>query len=105
MLAWRTKRIFQTDNQTTINCKSVPLDHYIILKMLTNLRHSIEIQWFGVLTRMGAKLGIPVSKLRVFFIYSTFATAGVFFLIYLGLAFTLWIKDMFITRRPSVFDL
>ena len=31
-----------------------------------------------------------------------FATAGVFFLIYLGLAFTLWIKDMFITRRPSV---
>ena len=27
------------------------------------------------------------------------------FLIYLGLAFTLWIKDMFITRRPSVFDL
>lgn len=75
------------------------------LKMLDNLRHKLEKQWFGVLTRMGAKLGIPVSKLRVFFIYSTFATAGVFFLIYLGLAFTLWIKDMFITRRPSVFDL
>ena len=74
-------------------------------KMLNNLRHKMERQWFGVLTRMGAKLGIPVSKLRVFFIYSTFATAGVFFLIYLGLAFTLWIKDMFITRRPSVFDL
>ena len=73
--------------------------------MLTNFRHTLEKQWFGVLTRMGATLGIPVSKLRVFFIYSTFATAGVFFLIYLGLAFTLWIKDMFITRRPSVFDL
>ncbi len=73
--------------------------------MLRNFRHSMEQQWFGVLTRMGAKFGIPVSKLRVFFIYSTFATAGIFFLIYLGLAFTLWIKDMFITRRPSVFDL
>ena len=73
--------------------------------MLDNLRHKLEKQWFGVLTRMGAKLGIPVSKLRVFFIYSTFATAGVFFLIYLGLAFTLCIKDMFITRRPNVFDL
>ena len=73
--------------------------------MFKNFRHNMEKQWFGVLTRMGTKLGIPVSKLRVFFIYSTYATAGVFFLIYLGLAFMLWIKDMFITRRPSVFDL
>jgi hypothetical protein len=41
-----------------------------------------DIRWkggFGVLTRYGTKLGIPVSKLRVFFIYSTFATAGIFF--------------------------
>ncbi|MDY3528239.1 PspC family transcriptional regulator [Riemerella anatipestifer] len=73
--------------------------------MFENLRHRFEREWFGVLTRMGSKLGIPVSKLRVFFIYSTFATAGVFFLLYLGLAFLLWIKDMFIVRRPSVFDL
>ncbi|MDY3362449.1 PspC family transcriptional regulator [Riemerella anatipestifer] len=73
--------------------------------MFENLRHRFEREWFGVLTRMGSRLGIPVSKLRVFFIYSTFATAGVFFLLYLGLAFLLWIKDMFIVRRPSVFDL
>ncbi|MEJ8604075.1 PspC family transcriptional regulator [Riemerella anatipestifer] len=73
--------------------------------MFENLRHRFEREWFGVLTRMGSKLGIPVSKLRVFFIYSTFATAGVFFLLYLGLAFLLWIKDIFIVRRPSVFDL
>lgn len=65
----------------------------------------MEQKWFGVLTRMGARLGIPVSKLRVFFIYSTFATAGIFFLIYLGLAFMLWVKDIFFIRRPSVFDL
>ena len=74
-------------------------------KIINNLRHRAEREWFGVLTRMGAKLGIPVTKLRVFFIYSTFATAGIFFLVYLGLAFSLWIKDMFILRRPSVFDL
>lgn len=73
--------------------------------MIDNIRHNVERQWFGVLTRLGSRLGIPVSKLRVFFIYSTFATAGFFFLIYLGLAFTLWIKDMFIIRRPNVFDL
>ncbi|MDY3318014.1 PspC family transcriptional regulator [Riemerella anatipestifer] len=73
--------------------------------MFENLRHRFEREWFGVLTRMGSRLGIPVSKLRVFFIYSTFATAGAFFLLYLGFAFLLWIKDIFIVRRPSVFDL
>ncbi len=73
--------------------------------MLGNIRHKAEREWFGVLTRMGTKLGIPVSKLRVFFIYSTFATAGIFFLFYLGMAFLLWVKDIFFIRRPSVFDL
>ena len=73
--------------------------------MFSNLRHKMEREWFGVLTRFGTKLGIPVSKLRVFFIYSTFATAGFFFLIYLAMAFVLWVKDIFIVRRPSVLDL
>lgn len=74
-------------------------------RFINNFRHKIERQWFGVLTRTGAKLGIPVTKLRVFFIYSTFATAGFFFLVYLMMAFILWVKDIFITRRPNVFDL
>lgn len=74
-------------------------------KIISDIRHRAERQWFGTLTRMGTKLGIPVAKLRVFFIYSTFATAGFFFLFYLMLSFSLWVKDIFITRRPSVFDL
>ncbi len=74
-------------------------------KLITEVRHRVEKEWFGTLTRMGAKVGIPVSKLRVFFIYSTFATVGFFFLVYLVLAFSLWVKDIFITRRPNVFDL
>lgn len=74
-------------------------------KLITEIRHRVEREWFGALTRYGARLGIPVSKLRVFFIYSTFATAGIFFLIYLMLVFMLWVKDIFITRRPNVFDL
>ncbi len=74
-------------------------------KFITNLRHRVEKEWFGVLTRTGTRLGIPVSKLRVFFIYSTFATVGIMTLIYLMMAFMLWVKDIFITRRPSVFDL
>lgn len=74
-------------------------------KFITEIRHNIEKEWFGTLTRFGAKLGIPVSKLRIFFIYSTFATVGFFFLIYLVMAFSLWVKDIFVTRRPNVFDL
>ena len=74
-------------------------------KIITNIRHKAEHEWFGVLTRLGAAWGIPVSKLRLFFIYSTFATVGFFFLVYLMLAFLLWVKDIFITRRPNVFDL
>ena len=73
--------------------------------MLQDLRHRFEREWFGVLARLGTRLGIPISKLRVFFIYSTFATAGFFFLIYLFLAFCLWVKDIFVIRRPNVFDL
>jgi phage shock protein PspC (stress-responsive transcriptional regulator) len=73
--------------------------------MFEKIRHRAERQWFGALTRIGSRLGIPVSKLRVFFIYSTFATAGVFFLVYLGLVFSLWIKDCIVLKRPSVFDL
>lgn len=73
--------------------------------MLENIRHRFEREWFGVLTRFGTRLGIPVTKLRVFFIYSTFATAGFFFLFYLLLAFLLWVKDIFIVRRRGVFDL
>lgn len=74
--------------------------------MLSNIRHKMEREWFGVLTRTGAKLGIPVSKLRIFFIYSTFATAG-FFLSDLSGAgiYFVDLKIVFITRRPSVFDL
>lgn len=74
-------------------------------KIITSIRHRAEREWFGVLTRLGTTFGIPVTKLRVFFIYSTFATAGFFFLVYLALAFILWVKDIFIKRRPNVFDL
>lgn len=74
-------------------------------KIINTIRHRAEREWFGTLTRVGTKIGVPVTKLRVFFIYSTFATAGIFFLFYLFLAFSLWLKDIFITRRPGVFDL
>jgi len=41
----------------------------------------------------------------LFFIYASFATLGVSFIVYLMLAFALKIKDFFFQKRPSVFDL
>lgn len=73
--------------------------------MFDFIRYHFEKQWFGGLSRLGAKIGVPVSRLRIFFIYSAFATMGIFFLVYLVLVFVIKLKDLFIKRRPSVFDL
>lgn len=73
--------------------------------MMLYLKDRFEHEWFGVLSRMGSRLGIPVSKLRVFFIYSAFVTIGAFFVVYLFLAFVLWLKDCIVVKRPNVFDL
>lgn len=73
--------------------------------MFDSIKHQFEKQWFGGLTRVGTKIGVPVSRLRIFFIYSAFATMGIFFLVYLALVFVIKLKDLFIKRRPSVFDL
>lgn len=46
-----------------------------------------ERQAFGVCTRLGDYMGLPISRIRLFFIYSTFLTAGSPILVYLSLAF------------------
>ena len=38
-------------------------------KIITDLRHKVEHEWFGTLTRFGSRLGIPVSKLRIFHLF------------------------------------
>jgi type IV secretory pathway VirB3-like protein len=73
--------------------------------MINSIKHWFEKHGFEVLTRMANTLGIPVGKLRVFFIYANFFTVGALFLVYLFLAFVLWLKDVFFIKRPSVWDL
>jgi hypothetical protein len=60
---------------------------------------------FNVSTRLADKFGIQVKNVRLFFIYASFATLGVSFILYLILAFALRVKDFFYQKRPSVFDL
>ena len=60
---------------------------------------------FNVSTRISEKIGVQVSHVRLFFIYVSFATLGLSFILYIMIAFALRIKDFFFQKRPSVFDL
>lgn len=74
-----------------------------------NINHQIisffEQRGFEVCYRLGERMGIRASKIRLFFIYSSFFTLGIPFLVYLGLAFLRRLKYMVQNKRSSVFDL
>ncbi|WP_438966414.1 PspC domain-containing protein [Flavobacterium sp.] len=73
--------------------------------MIRNLLHFFEKNGFFVASRLADRLGMKATNVRLFFIYISFITAGLWFGIYLTLAFWLKLKDMIYTKRSSVFDL
>lgn len=54
---------------------------------MKKIQQYFESQAFGVCTKLGEKLRIPTSSIRIFFIYSSFLTIGSPLILYLGLAF------------------
>ncbi|MDP2161439.1 MAG: PspC domain-containing protein [Flavobacterium sp.] len=75
------------------------------MSWITSIRHFFEKHGFHVSSRLADRLGMRASSVRLFFIYSSFVTAGLWFFVYLTLAFWLKLKDMIYTKRSSVFDL
>lgn len=73
--------------------------------MIHSIRNFFERHGFHVSSRLADRLGMSTSNVRLFFIYFSFATLGISFVFYLSLAFLLKLKDMFYTKRSSVFDL
>ena len=69
------------------------------------LKYFFEKRGFEVSSRFGDRLGINPSSIRLFFIYLSFVTFGVSTGLYIILAFMLRIKDIFVAKRTSVFDL
>lgn len=67
------------------------------------IQHFFEQHAFGVCTRLGEKLGIATSSIRLFFIYSSFLTFGSPVIIYLGLAFIMNIRRH-LRRRSTIWD-
>jgi len=76
-----------------------------MLKFVYKIRHFFEKHGYYVCSRLADRLGMRAKSVRLFFIYVSFATAGVGFAIYLTLAFWLKLKDMVYAKRTSVFDL
>ena len=76
-----------------------------MLQMVYKIRHYLERHGYYVCARLADRLGMRAKSVRLFFIYVSFATAGVGFAIYLTLAFWLRLKDLVYTKRTSVFDL
>jgi phage shock protein PspC (stress-responsive transcriptional regulator) len=68
-------------------------------------RAFFETRGYEVCSRLGDRMGIKASRIRLFFIYMSFMTFGSPLLIYFALAFIIDIKDYINSRRTSVFDL
>jgi hypothetical protein len=76
-----------------------------MLKLIYTTRHYFEKHGFDVSSRFSDRLGLRAKNVRLFFIYLSFATVGLGFAFYITMAFLLHLKDLFYTKRTSVFDL
>jgi hypothetical protein len=75
------------------------------MKALQNIRYFFEKHGFAVSSRLAERIGMKTKNVRLFFIYVSFATLGIWFGVYLTLVFLLKLKDLVYTKRTSVFDL
>jgi len=67
--------------------------------MIEYLRAVIEKSAFGVCQAIGDRLGIQASKIRLYFIYTSFITMGSPLVIYLIIAFWMNVRKYF--RNPG----
>ncbi|MEN8249205.1 MAG: PspC family transcriptional regulator [Bacteroidota bacterium] len=70
-------------------------------KIIPHIQAFFEDKAFGVSERLGEKLGIASSSIRLFFIYASFLTFGSPVILYLTLAFIMNIRRH-LRRRSSV---
>lgn len=64
------------------------------------IQHFFEGYAFGVCHRLGEKLGVATSSIRLFFIYASFITFGSPVIVYLALAFVMNMRKHLRKRNP-----
>lgn len=67
------------------------------------IQHFFEGYAFGVCNRLGEKLGVATTSIRIFFIYASFITFGSPVIIYLALAFVMNMRKH-IRKRSPIWD-
>jgi phage shock protein C len=69
---------------------------------MKEIKHILERSAFGVCNYLGDKIGVSTARVRVYFIYLTFAAMGSPILIYLFIAFWLNVRQ-YIRNKRSIF--
>lgn len=72
--------------------------------MIQSLRAIIEKYSFGVCSYLGDKMGLQSSRVRLYFIYTSFVTMGSPIILYLVIAFWLNIKEYIRKSKNVLFD-
>lgn len=73
---------------------------------MDRIRYYVENQVFGVCARLGEKLSISASSIRLYFIYASFLTFGSPIILYLILAFWMEIrKHLRRHQSPTIWEL
>ncbi len=75
------------------------------ITIMNRLKFFFEKHGFHVSSRLADALGMRASSVRLFFIYLSFVTVGLWFAVYLILAFWMRLKDLIRAKRSSVFDI
>ena len=73
--------------------------------MLQKFITFFEKRSFGVCTYVGERLNISISKIRLFFIYSSFLAVGFPLIFYVSAALVLDIRHYIKRRRSGILDL
>lgn len=68
------------------------------------LTHLLQRSAFGVCSYLGEKMGVPISRVRVYFIYLSFVTLGSPIVMYLFAAFWLNVRDYIRQSRNALWS-
>jgi phage shock protein PspC (stress-responsive transcriptional regulator) len=68
---------------------------------MNRLRYFIEWQLYGVCTALGERMGIPVVRIRTWFIYISFLTMGSPLIVYFVVAFWMNMKRYITALRRN----
>jgi phage shock protein C len=71
---------------------------------IKRIQHFFEKHAFGVCTRLGEKLGVATSSIRLFFIYVSFLTFGSPVIVYLVLAFIMNMRKHLRRKNSTIWD-